>query len=102
MFLAIAGDQIEQDLQPLLGRKASIEVAVGGLGLSVAIELADDKNHRLHELVHRNPLEHLDVLEDVFRHHRFLLGRILAAGRRNAQQADDGYFIIRAAARIVE
>ena len=45
MFLAIAGDQIEQDLQPLLGRKASIEVAIRSLGLSVAIELADDRLH---------------------------------------------------------
>ena len=45
MFLAIAGDQIEQDLQPLFGRKASIEIAVRSLSLGVAIELAD---HRLH------------------------------------------------------
>jgi hypothetical protein len=45
MLLAIAGDQIEQDLQPLFRRKASIEVAVRSLGLSVAVELAD---HRLH------------------------------------------------------
>jgi hypothetical protein len=45
MFLAIAGDQIEQDLQPLFGRKASIVIAVRGLRLGVAIELAD---HRFH------------------------------------------------------
>jgi hypothetical protein len=45
MFLAIAGDQIEQNLQPLFGRKASIEVAIRCLGLSVAIELADDRLH---------------------------------------------------------
>jgi hypothetical protein len=45
MLLAIAGDQIEQDLQPLFERKASIEVAVRSLRLGVAIELAD---HRFH------------------------------------------------------
>jgi hypothetical protein len=45
MFLAISGDQIEQDLQPLLGRKTSIEVAIRSLGLGVAIELADDRLH---------------------------------------------------------
>jgi len=45
MFLAIAGDQIEQNVQPLFGRKASIEVAVRSLGLGVAIELADDRLH---------------------------------------------------------
>jgi 4-aminobutyrate aminotransferase-like enzyme len=45
MFLAIAGDQIEQDLQPLLGRKTSIGGAVRSLGLSLAIELADDRLH---------------------------------------------------------
>jgi len=45
MFLAIAGDQIEQDLQPLFGRKGSIVCAVRSLGLGVAIELADDRLH---------------------------------------------------------
>ena len=28
--------------------------------------------HRLHELIHRNPFEHLDVLEDLFRHQGLL------------------------------
>jgi len=41
MLLAIAGDQIEQDLQPLFRRKASIEIAIRSLRLGVAIELAD-------------------------------------------------------------
>ena len=45
LFLAIAGDQIKQDPQPLLGCKASIEVAIRSLGLGVAIELADDRLH---------------------------------------------------------
>jgi hypothetical protein len=45
MLLAIAGDQIEQDLQPLCGRKASIEVAIRSLRLGVAIELADYRFH---------------------------------------------------------
>jgi len=45
MFLAIAGDQIEQDLQPLFGRKISIEVAIRCISLGMAIEL---KDHRFH------------------------------------------------------
>ena len=45
MFLAITGDQIEQNLQPLFGRKASIEGAVRSFGLGVAVELANDRLH---------------------------------------------------------
>ena len=42
MLLAIAGNQIEQDVQPLLGRKAPVIRAVRSLCRGVAIELADD------------------------------------------------------------
>ena len=39
-----------------------------------AIELKGGRHdpHRLHEIVHGNPLEHLDVFEDLFRQKRFL------------------------------
>lgn len=45
MFLAIACDQIEQDVQPLLGRKPSIKIAISSLGVGVAIELPNDRLH---------------------------------------------------------
>src|SRR5258706_487745 len=48
-----------------------IVVAVG----TVQSKRRREKTHRAHELIHRNALEDLYVLEDVFRHRRALAGR---------------------------
>ena len=44
-----------------------------------AVELKGSRHdpHRLQEIVYRNSLKRLDVLEDLFRHKRFLLWRSL-------------------------
>ena len=45
MLLPIEANQVKQDSEPLLGRKTAIVGAVRGIGLGVAIELADDTLH---------------------------------------------------------
>ena len=45
MLLPIGANQVKQDFEPLLGRKVVVVGAVRGVGLGVAIELADDTLH---------------------------------------------------------
>jgi 4-aminobutyrate aminotransferase-like enzyme len=45
MLLPIKLNQVKQDFEPLLGRKAEIVGAVRGIGLGVAIEPADNTLH---------------------------------------------------------
>jgi hypothetical protein len=45
MLLPIEANQVKQDFEPLLGRKAEVVGTVGGIGLGVAIEPADDTLH---------------------------------------------------------
>ena len=45
MLLPIALNQVKQDVEPLLGREALVVGAVRGVGLGVALELADDTLH---------------------------------------------------------
>ncbi|HYV64451.1 MAG TPA: hypothetical protein VE958_17330 [Bryobacteraceae bacterium] len=46
MLLPIEPNQVKQDFEPLLGRKAEVVGTVRGIGLGMAIELADDTLHR--------------------------------------------------------
>ncbi|MCU1335112.1 MAG: hypothetical protein JWO19_693 [Bryobacterales bacterium] len=48
MLLPIQANQVKQDLEPLLGRKAEVVSAVRGISLGVAIEPAD---HTLHATI---------------------------------------------------
>ena len=45
MLLPIEANQVKQDFEPLLGRKAEVVGTIGGLGLDVAIEPSDDTLH---------------------------------------------------------
>jgi hypothetical protein len=45
MLLPIEANQIKQDFEPLLGRETPVVGAVGGIGLGVVIEPADDTLH---------------------------------------------------------
>ena len=45
MRLPISANQVKQDFEPLLGRETQIVGAVRGIGLGVAVELADRTLH---------------------------------------------------------
>lgn len=45
MLLPIEANQVKQDFEPLLGRKAEVVGTVGGISLGGAIEPADDTLH---------------------------------------------------------
>lgn len=48
------GAELEQDLQPLLGRKPAVILARGGFGVAIGSEYG---NHPLHQLISSSPRE---------------------------------------------
>jgi hypothetical protein len=56
---------------------------------AVELEGGRHDSHRPEEIVHRNSLEHLDILEDLFRQKRFLLWRKLRGPASGAHEPDN-------------